>query len=149
MEIAVLLLLTVPLTAATPLRPTYRSVKDISKYAANDRREIQTVTIMMHHPLPANLQMEYQNLSASKVMKEFRQKEENVRKCLIDKYRFLMDPQVRHRLCPPRGHCPGFRGEKVRGHTGAACKSTEDHPISLRRQTSQPGHTETQVQHTT
>lgn len=55
-----------------------------------------------------------------------------------------MDPQVRH--CPPRRHCPGFRGEKIRGHTGAACSSTEDHPISFRRQTSRPGCTETQVQ---
>lgn len=50
MEIAVLLLLTVPLTAATPLRPTHRSVKNISKRTANDRTEIVTVTIMMYHP---------------------------------------------------------------------------------------------------
>ena len=32
MEIAVLLLLVVPLTAATPLRPTHRSVENINKY---------------------------------------------------------------------------------------------------------------------
>lgn len=65
----------------------------------------------------------------------------------INKYLFLTGLQVRR--CPPWGHHPDFRGESIRGRTGAACSSTEDHPISLRGQTSRPGRNQRKVQKST
>lgn len=58
---------------------------------------------------------------------------------------FCLDPQVGVGDFSRRGQGPGTWGEKVRGHRGPACSSAEDHPFSLRGQTSRRGRTETQV----
>lgn len=119
MEIAVLLLLTVHLTAASPLRPTHRSEKN-SKYKTNQRKINKSsltyvIVYIFHH------------YKLEKVVHEM----------LVNKFLILLVQQVRCRHCPPRRDCPNFRGKKVKGHAGGTCSSTEDHYISFRRKQTQ------------
>lgn len=97
MEITVLLLLTVPLTAASPPGLTHRSVKHMRKYSINKENG---------HKKPSAYKP-YLHLCSSHAPQQNKQ-----------------------------GHCPGFRGKKVKGLTGGTRSGTEDHPISCRRQTS-------------